>query len=88
MIPLVLIDVKLFASLTDYLPAAARKGQTLSMQIDGPAAVEDVIRLMNLPDDMVHLVLLNGVYVEPAARGSTHLTEGDSVAIWPPVAGG
>jgi molybdopterin converting factor small subunit len=34
------------------------------------------------------LVLLNGKYIAPEARGTTTLTEGDVLAIWPPVAGG
>jgi sulfur-carrier protein len=31
---------------------------------------------------------VNGVYVEPAQRRSRTLQEGDTLAIWPPIAGG
>jgi molybdopterin converting factor small subunit len=34
------------------------------------------------------LVLVNGKYIAPEARGTTLLQEGDVLAIWPPVAGG
>ena len=37
---------------------------------------------------MVHLVLVNGVYVPPAERATRTLEEGDVLAIWPPIAGG
>jgi molybdopterin synthase sulfur carrier subunit len=36
----------------------------------------------------VHLVLINGKYIEPAMRLSQTLVEGDVLAIWPPIAGG
>jgi len=34
------------------------------------------------------LVLVNGHYVAPEARGTAPLAEGDHLAVWPPVAGG
>ncbi len=37
---------------------------------------------------MVHLVLVNGKYVEPADRMTRTLIDGDVLAIWPPIAGG
>jgi molybdopterin converting factor small subunit len=36
----------------------------------------------------VHLVLVNGKYIEPSQRASYALKEGDVLAIWPPIAGG
>ena len=37
---------------------------------------------------LVHLVLVNGVYVQPEERASRVLKDGDVLAIWPPIAGG
>jgi sulfur carrier protein ThiS len=37
---------------------------------------------------LVHLVLINGVYVPPDERATRRLAEGDVLAIWPPIAGG
>jgi molybdopterin converting factor small subunit len=37
---------------------------------------------------MVHLVLVNGVYVAPAEHMSHVLKQDDVLAIWPPIAGG
>ena len=41
-----------------------------------------------LPLELVHLVLVNGVFVPRAERASRVLHEGDVLAIWPPIAGG
>ena len=37
---------------------------------------------------LVHLVLVNGVYVPPEQRAERVLKDGDVLAIWPPIAGG
>jgi molybdopterin converting factor small subunit len=36
----------------------------------------------------VHLVLVNGKYIEPEKRMTATLVDGDVLAIWPPIAGG
>jgi molybdopterin converting factor small subunit len=36
----------------------------------------------------VHLVLVNGRYIDPDKRANQPLVEGDVLAIWPPIAGG
>ena len=50
--------------------------------------VQGVIELYRLPAKLVHLVLVNGHYIYPNARTTTHLKEGDVLALWPPIAGG
>jgi molybdopterin converting factor small subunit len=47
-----------------------------------------VLDRFQVPHRLCHLVLINGVYAEPEDRGSAILKDGDSLAIWPPVAGG
>jgi molybdopterin converting factor small subunit len=37
---------------------------------------------------LVHLVLVNGHYINPEDRATRTLAEGDVLAIWPPIAGG
>ena len=83
------ITFKLFASLTDYLPRERDRGSNF-VAIDVPegASIVEVVAPFQLPQKMVHLVLVNGVYVPPAERGTRRLADGDVLAIWPPIAGG
>jgi sulfur carrier protein ThiS len=82
------ITFKLYASLTQHLPPDARQGNQLTLDIAPDATIADIIEPFNLPMKLVHLVLINGVYVAPGERASRTLQEGDVLAIWPPIAGG
>ena len=82
------ITLKLFASLGDYLPANDRIGNVTQIDIDPQMSILQIIEPYGLPMKLVHLVLVNGVYIAPEARGTTTLAEGDALAIWPPIAGG
>jgi sulfur carrier protein ThiS len=82
------ITFKLYASLTDYLPPDRRPGNIIELDVAEGASVADVIAPFSLPVKLVHLVLINGVFVPPAQRTSRALKEGDVLAIWPPIAGG
>ena len=85
---IVKITFKLFATLTDYLPAQARPGNIVELDVPADASIIQIIEPFGLPTRLVHLVLVNGVYVQPADRLSRTLKEGDVLAIWPPIAGG
>ena len=82
------ITFKLYASLTDYLPPAARDGNRVALDVAPQSSIAEIIAPFNLPMKMVHLVLINGVFVPPAERATRTLVEGDTLAIWPPIAGG
>lgn len=81
------VILKLYASLSDYLPAEARHNQ-VQLDVDDDATVGALIERYRLPPKLTHLVLVNGVFVAPAARATTVLREGDQLAVWPPIAGG
>ena len=82
------ITLKLYATLTDYLPVEARRTNQCPMQVSEGTTVMDVISPLQMPAKLVHLVLINGHFVPPAVRASRRLVEGDVLAIWPPIAGG
>ena len=82
------ITFKLFAQLQDYLPAEARKTNACVVDVTDATSVAQVIEQFNLPARLVHLVLLNGTFVPPAERDLRILHDGETLAIWPPVAGG
>ncbi|MBU0784945.1 MAG: MoaD/ThiS family protein [Gammaproteobacteria bacterium] len=81
------ITFKLFATLTDYLPAN-RVDNAVRLQIQEGSTVQQIIDQFHLPEKLTHLVLVNGVYVDQAERVSKVLTPDDVLAIWPPIAGG
>jgi len=86
------ITLKLYAMLSDHLPSEAdgqrRTGNELPVNVADDATVQGVIDRFNLPSKLVHLVLVNGVYIPPRARAGHALAANDELAIWPPVAGG
>jgi molybdopterin converting factor small subunit len=47
-----------------------------------------VLQPFSLPEKLTHLVLLNGTFIPPEVRSSTALSAGDTLAVWPPIAGG
>ncbi len=82
------ITFKLFAQLQDYLPAEARKTNACEVEIADATSVAQVIERFRLPAKLVHLVLLDGTFVPPADRAGRILRDGETLAVWPPVAGG
>ncbi len=81
------ITLKLFATLGDYLPANAFENAA-SIDVDGRVTPNSLIDKYRVPRELAHLVLINGVYCAQPERDSAVLNEGDTLAIWPPVAGG
>lgn len=82
------ITFKLYASLTQYLPAERRTSNQMSLEVPADASIAQIIEPFQLPLKLVHLVLINGHFVPPEERASRTLKEGDVLAIWPPIAGG
>jgi len=82
------VTLKLYASLADYLPDAARNKNALQLELASGTTVAQVIERQNLPAKLCHLVLVDGVFIPPAARAERALAEGQTLAIWPPIAGG
>lgn len=81
------ITVKLFASLAEYLPAGAQRNAT-EIEVPDGASVQDILERLDVPEEKTHLVVCNGVYVPHSLRTSETLSAGDTLALWPPVAGG
>lgn len=86
------ITLKLYAMLGDHLPSETdgrrRKGNELPLDVPDGDTVQGVIDRYNLPTKLVHLVLVNGIYIPPQARAWHVLAANDELAIWPPIAGG
>jgi sulfur carrier protein ThiS len=82
------VTLKLYATLTDYLPASARRDNLVHLDVGEAATITSLVEPLGIPPRLVHLVLVNGVYVPPAERAGRAFHEGDVLAIWPPIAGG
>jgi sulfur carrier protein ThiS len=81
------VTVKLYATLGDYLPAGSRNNR-VEVEVPEGAPVGTVLKPFALPPRLTHLVLVNGTFVPPEERATSMLKDGDTLAVWPPIAGG
>lgn len=82
------VTFKLFASLQDYLPVEAKAKNALQLDLPDGTTVQQIIERFGLPQKSCHLVLIDGSFVPPAERAARQLKDGETLAIWPPIAGG
>jgi len=82
------ITLKLYATLSDHLPDTARKTNAVELDLQPGTSIAQVIERENLPRKLCHLVLVDGVFIPPAERATRALAEDETLAIWPPIAGG
>lgn len=79
-----IVHVKLYASLRRYRPQVGL-GQTFPCSVPDDTTLRRLIfDVLSLPAPEVKIMLVNGVQSDLEAQ----LREGDSVALWPPIAGG
>jgi molybdopterin synthase sulfur carrier subunit len=78
------IEVKLFANLRKLLPPGSSGGKAHITLEDG-APITALLHHLNVPSEMAQMVLVNG---EQTREFDRPLTDGDTVSIFPPVAGG
>ena len=81
------VTIKLYATLTDYLPAGS-KNNRVEVELADNTVIETALAPFSLPARLTHLVLLNGVFIPREERASTAIRNGDTLAVWPPIAGG
>ena len=81
------IRFKLYATLSRYLPDEA-VDNAVDIVAPSDASPYSILDRFRVPRELSHLVLVNGVFAAPSERESAILKDGDTLAIWPPVAGG
>ena len=77
------VEVRLFATLVDFLPSQGRDG-IVQLEVPDGSTVAEVTGRLGIPADVARVVLVNGRDVEPEQR----LAKQDVVTIFPPLAGG
>jgi len=77
------IEVKLFATLRDYLPQGSDRF-SCKMEVDEGTRVQDVFTRLKIPVEMPKIILVNGIH----GKKEQVLKEGDVLSVFPPVAGG
>ena len=82
------ITLKLYATLGELLPPGACENAA-KIDVAADATLHDIIDRYKVPRELAHLVLINGFFACAEDRDQPgKLSEGDTLAIWPPVAGG
>lgn len=81
------IRLKLYATLSGYLPDGA-VDNAVDIEVPDEESPNAVIDRFQVPHRLRHLVLVNGVFAPHSERDSAILKDGDTLAIWPPIAGG
>lgn len=82
------ITFKLYATLQDYLPPESKKTNAVVLDVDAQTSVAQLIERYGLPRKSCHLVLVDGHFVPVDDWTTRILKDGETLAIWPPVAGG
>lgn len=77
------VEVRLFATLTQFLPPGSKAG-TAVLELPDGATIADVTRRLGIPPGLDRVVLLNGTDVD----ADVQLRAGDVLDIFPPLAGG
>ena len=77
------VEVRLFATLAQFLPPGSTAG-TAFLDLPDGATIADVARRLGIPPGLDRVVLLNGTDVDGDAR----LSDGDAIDVFPPLAGG
>ena len=82
------VTLKLFANLSGYLPADARRSSRIDLEVAPGATIRNLVDQVRVPPERCALVLVNGEFVPERDRDGWVLRPDDILAIWPPVGGG
>jgi len=77
------VEVRLFATLTLFLPADGRQG-VATLEVPERSTVRDVVQRLGIPADLERVTLVNGGNATP----DDTLQPGDVVTVFPPLSGG
>jgi len=79
------IELRLFATLQQYLPPGTM-GRKATIDVEDGLTVRALIQRLAIPPELAQMVLVNGQDV--GRKQERVLQDGDTLSIFPPVAGG
>ena len=79
------IELKLFATLRQYLPAGSEGGRA-NLTVDDGLTIGGLLDMLKIPQPLAQMTLINGLSIE--GDFNRKLKDGDVVSIFPPIAGG
>jgi molybdopterin converting factor small subunit len=77
------IELKLFFDFKSFLPSGSSKNRAV-INLENGTTVQKLIEILNLPPEIPKNIIVNGI----TAENERELKEGDSIAVFPPMAGG
>ncbi len=80
---MITVKVKLYATLRRHFPDLG-VGEAMSVELSQGTSVKDLIDELELPEEQVKVIFVNGTVRKEDHR----LSDGDEVGVFPPVGGG
>jgi sulfur carrier protein ThiS len=80
---MITVQAKLFATLRRHYPHLAI-GEAMTVELPDEATVGQLMEELDLPEEQVKVVFVNGV----VRKEDQQLSEGDEIGLFPPVGGG
>ncbi len=82
------IELKLFMRFKQFLPEGAKKG-IAKVTLQEGTTFADLLRILGMPGPEDKIIVINGISHKQGPRANAiELKDGDTVAIFPPIAGG
>jgi molybdopterin synthase sulfur carrier subunit len=77
------IEVRLYANFRDFLPSGST-AFGMKKSLDKDTTIEELVKELGLPEDVPKIVIVNGTHAE----FDYVLKDGDTLSVFPPLAGG
>jgi sulfur-carrier protein len=77
------VEVALFATLSKYLPAGSQNRRA-ALEVKEGVTVRDILNHLGVPPELPNILLVNG----RQAPDTTVLKDGETLSVFPPLAGG
>ena len=82
------IELKMFMKFKEYLPKNSENGRTLFGVKEG-STFKDLMQMLGMPNEEDKIIVINGISFKPSEMlNARKMGEGDTVALFPPIAGG